>query len=1467
MEKVSTDTLRSAASKWSLGGDKQLLDLLQDFHKKIITKCSETNTKLDELVGCLDTASIDLQNVNNKFMSLSNTQFIERRVYDDDVDVAPPVTPPKETHRQPESKEDLAKLQQSIEVLESMHEVVQILDSDSSDEDDEGRMVFRPKDVYAHRPLPYIIGSEMWKKKWHAGLVAEDSDTDSTGSKPEPQEEYSDSEPEVSEIPTDKIMPKDVTVSTTSTTSMEASLSVSSSKPAKPADIAAELARRLGGDMIPPLPPMGNSPPKTTATKVYRPEQPPRATIFFNEPPPLDRDSEKEESDTEDNIFAELHRKSYTQNEKIRPPTNVIDELFGPVVSPKKQDNKRKSLLSDDSEPELFAEKSKEKTPGTTKDASLKKPVGGISIFGSNQDSNSIGAAILKRHQPKSSDEESETDNSSIQKSVQASKEENTVLDPKNTEAFNNPATSKNNVLEDLFTKPKTNKTKSFTKVSNNKEIESKRTEQKKIDLFSDDLFDDIDDIFTSNVITKKVDSQKSTFEDDLFSNVVAAKNLANAKNETLFDSEDELFTKKAVTEEKTHPVSKPHLDTVKKELFVDTVDDLFKEKVVNTSMSTSNIADKGDLPIRKETSAESLARTRDSVSSIKPPIVSKNTEIVSKKTKSIFDDDSDDDLFKSNDIPSNENNLNTITKKNTSLFDDVSDDELFVSTKSKSEVKPSLNDPLVEEITDKKFGIEGQIKNNDTKFISTEKMTSYEKLVHTTKVQKSIFDSDSEEELFGGKKKMVNPNKSSEKVQTQTYTGIPDVDSVSIDINNAQSPLNIKNEEKATSNCENQENSQNILHSDNTLQEAILPKESSEFLNIKDNNPNHAFNSPSIFDDDEMENCLSNTSVNQGEASQDNDQTIINRNYVVASEKDMQIENIITSDKHNIEDNRDFEKKDIRISENERYIQKDIPSDNVKEFEKNSHNVKELTSQQNIPTESKISPEQSDIIKETSPFSDIFNDLPPEFEKPKEPKKSKNVNALFDDDSDDETLFFKKSSEVTDELPSPGYANERFSIFHDEPPAVDIDFTPKPPKPNKNIIIDTPNESVEELTNSQDCKKDKNIIIQKKNVDQEALSPTSIEETVNKSEIHSCFGDTAENVKIKSRVPVEKVEDSIISTNILITDKINKLHNESPIEEKGKKSKNIGKLKTANLIINVNSLLPGAAPKKNKLPEEIDGAVQSRMPEINDRVQTAEILDNTVSKERAKIKVKRRPSTRQARKEAARKSAIDFGESVDSTDNSATIDRSKFSNIVSADKICYDKIDNKPYNNSDDNKSENVTKVVYIINDEDIFSEGNKDSNDNRSNVPPQKSKETITEVGILGQSKNNIHQTKPSTSTDNKFDANKNAKSDVKAIFDLSDSDGELFGASKSKLPPKTKLFDSDSDDDDLFGGKIQKSKNVEKVKTTQSLFSGESDDDLFGTSTKNSDSTSKSKEVLSKPSEPVFEDPLSILNQDNR
>lgn len=102
-----------------------------------------------------------------------------------------------------------------IEVVDKFFDKVEIPASDSEDETDFPRFelcfvfiqsnnydlvyfsfVLRPKDPYIDRPLPYVIGTEDWHKKWHVGLL--DSSSESEAEKN--SERYSDSDSE-SDLP------------------------------------------------------------------------------------------------------------------------------------------------------------------------------------------------------------------------------------------------------------------------------------------------------------------------------------------------------------------------------------------------------------------------------------------------------------------------------------------------------------------------------------------------------------------------------------------------------------------------------------------------------------------------------------------------------------------------------------------------------------------------------------------------------------------------------------------------------------------------------------------------------------------------------------------------------------------------------------------------------------------------------------------------------------------------------------------------------------------------------------------------------------------------------------------------------------------------------------------------------------------------------------------------------------------
>ncbi|XP_077291822.1 uncharacterized protein LOC143915197 [Arctopsyche grandis] len=220
--------LRNLSLDWNLKGDRILLQILENVHKDVLSKANQTREKLDVLSSDLSGASISLMNVNNKFISLGNTQFIENKVQEDDVVDANEAKESNNTDiivnksevdaRKTKASEDLQvdilnTVSKSLDVLEGLCEKIHITsDTDSESDDSESNLVsnviLRPQDIYADKPLPYIIGTQKWLKKWHIGLEecsSDESDSENEKStKKEDDEEYSSSDESVeSSLPKD----------------------------------------------------------------------------------------------------------------------------------------------------------------------------------------------------------------------------------------------------------------------------------------------------------------------------------------------------------------------------------------------------------------------------------------------------------------------------------------------------------------------------------------------------------------------------------------------------------------------------------------------------------------------------------------------------------------------------------------------------------------------------------------------------------------------------------------------------------------------------------------------------------------------------------------------------------------------------------------------------------------------------------------------------------------------------------------------------------------------------------------------------------------------------------------------------------------------------------------------------------------------------------------------------------------
>uniref|UniRef100_A0A8C7QZY8 FAM21/CAPZIP domain-containing protein n=1 Tax=Oncorhynchus mykiss TaxID=8022 RepID=A0A8C7QZY8_ONCMY len=194
------EEMRQTSANWSLAADSGLFLFLQDFSQRMLSKTHEIEKQLDGLIRDTKATDCCLHTVFNDFLMLSNTQFIENRVYDEEVEE--PVPKAEALERQPELEktreqkeaELIPKVQEAVNfglrVLDSAFEQLDIKagNSDSEDEEATDRVepILEPKDLYVDRPLPYLIGSQLFMEQDDVGLgdlsseeISIDSDRDS----------------------------------------------------------------------------------------------------------------------------------------------------------------------------------------------------------------------------------------------------------------------------------------------------------------------------------------------------------------------------------------------------------------------------------------------------------------------------------------------------------------------------------------------------------------------------------------------------------------------------------------------------------------------------------------------------------------------------------------------------------------------------------------------------------------------------------------------------------------------------------------------------------------------------------------------------------------------------------------------------------------------------------------------------------------------------------------------------------------------------------------------------------------------------------------------------------------------------------------------------------------------------------------------------------------------------------------
>ncbi|XP_065409390.1 WASH complex subunit 2A isoform X13 [Chrysemys picta bellii] len=408
------DEIRKGSQSWSLAADAGLLHFLQEFSQQTISRTHEIKKQVDGLIHETKATDSRLRNVFNDFLMLSNTQFIENRVYDEEVEESIPKTEIGDKAEQEKTREQkeadlIPKIQEAVnygfQVLDSAFEQLDIKagNSDSEEEETNERveLILEPKDLYIDRPLPYLIGSQLFMERDDVGLGdfsseegSVDSDRGSVIDSEEKDDEESDDEFENPSEDDQKPVRRRTLVSDEEEEENGCDLFGDSEKEEedleentrlkkkRPTSFADELAARIKGDV---------------PSKQDEEQSSLSAEIKTKKTVKEKKEVRVPSDDDEDDIF--------------KPP-KLTDEDFSPFGSKGGLFSGGMGLFDDDEENDLFAEAprgddSKEKElrapindePSTK--ALRKVPAGAVSLFPGGNDVFSSASVLVEKENKK----------------------------------------------------------------------------------------------------------------------------------------------------------------------------------------------------------------------------------------------------------------------------------------------------------------------------------------------------------------------------------------------------------------------------------------------------------------------------------------------------------------------------------------------------------------------------------------------------------------------------------------------------------------------------------------------------------------------------------------------------------------------------------------------------------------------------------------------------------------------------------------------------------------------------------------------------------------------------------------------------------------------------------------------------------------------------------------------------------
>lgn len=182
MEK-SLQELSKEAHQWTLHSDRELHLYLKSYSGSLIGRIKSLEDSVRQLSTQADRSNVRLRNTLNQFLSLSDSQFIENRVYDEEQDEfsfdtsVKPIEQPLTTEKEPESsqmktppgEESIAsKYRKALEMGMEAMKLFAIYDENEMLEPNFDTVL----DIYNERPLPFIIGSREFLEDDTLGLGA-----------------------------------------------------------------------------------------------------------------------------------------------------------------------------------------------------------------------------------------------------------------------------------------------------------------------------------------------------------------------------------------------------------------------------------------------------------------------------------------------------------------------------------------------------------------------------------------------------------------------------------------------------------------------------------------------------------------------------------------------------------------------------------------------------------------------------------------------------------------------------------------------------------------------------------------------------------------------------------------------------------------------------------------------------------------------------------------------------------------------------------------------------------------------------------------------------------------------------------------------------------------------------------------------------------------------------------------------